>query len=168
MDPNDRDQRTQIESGECQIMSCYVVFSACSCRLILLYRYFKRNCRKYWTCWSLLLSRFQQFPFIFGNSHCRGFSEISLTFMQIITRWRQLYLDEIHLTFLPSLKREITAIPPPPHKNLEDVVYPHKSLKMVWRYSLTLPHKGSKSNSRQFHIKGAWIIPEKDSNHFLR
>ena len=42
--------------------------------------------------------------------------------MPIITRWRLLYLDEIHLTFLPSLKREITAIPAPP-KNLEDMVY---------------------------------------------
>ena len=46
MDPNDRDQRTQIQSGECQIMSCYVVFTACSCRLILLHRYYKRKSSK--------------------------------------------------------------------------------------------------------------------------
>ena len=41
MDPNDRDQ-----SGECQIMSCYVVFTACSCCLILLHRYYKRKSSK--------------------------------------------------------------------------------------------------------------------------
>ena len=46
MDPNDRDQRTQIQSGECQIMSCYVVFTACSCLLILLHRYYKRKSSK--------------------------------------------------------------------------------------------------------------------------
>ena len=43
---NDRDQRTQIQSGECQIMSCYVVFTACSCRLILLHCYYKRKSSK--------------------------------------------------------------------------------------------------------------------------
>ena len=36
----------QIQNGECQITSCSVVFTACSCRLILLHRYYKRKSPK--------------------------------------------------------------------------------------------------------------------------
>ena len=38
--------RRLIQSGECQITSCYVVFTACSCRLILLHRYYRRKSSK--------------------------------------------------------------------------------------------------------------------------
>ena len=52
------------------------------------------------------------------------YNPVEVFFMPIITRCRLLYLDEIHLTSPPSLKTEITAIPapPPPLKNLEDMV----------------------------------------------
>ena len=95
-------------------VSNHVLFNMLSSLHALVVYYFfiviiKENHRSYWTCWSVLISRFQQFPLIFGNSHCA----IPLTFIPIITRWRRLYLDEIHLTFLPSLKREITAIRSP-------------------------------------------------------
>ena len=65
MDPNDRDQRTQIQSGECQIMSCYVVFTACSCRLILLHRYYKRKSSKLLDMLKRIIIQISAIPFYF-------------------------------------------------------------------------------------------------------
>ena len=114
MDPDDRDQRTQIQSGECQIMSCYVVFTACSCHLILLHRYYKRKSSKLLDMLNCINIQISAIPFNFRKFSL--YNPVEVFFMPIITRCRLLYLDEIHLTSPPSLKTEKTAISPPPLK----------------------------------------------------
>ena len=54
-----------IQSGECQIMSYYVVFTACSCRLILLHRYYKRKSSKLLDMWKFINIQISAIPFNF-------------------------------------------------------------------------------------------------------
>ena len=103
--------RTQIQSGECQIMSGYVVFTACSCCLILLHRYYKRKSSKLLDMLNCINIQISAIPFNFRKFSL--YNPVEVFFMPIITRCRLLYLEEIHLTSPPSLKTEITAIPPP-------------------------------------------------------
>ena len=55
----------QIQSGECQITSCYVVFTACSCRLILLHRYYKRKSSKLLDMLKRIIIQISAIPFYF-------------------------------------------------------------------------------------------------------
>ena len=157
MDPNDRDQRTQIQSGERQITSCYVVFTACCCRLILLHRYYKRKSSKLLDMLKRIIIQISAIPFCFRKfSFVEVFQILNLSNfyadyhpLKAAVSWRNTF------NFPSFINKRNNSNPPPPKK------------KSGGHGLECIPVKGSKSNSRQFHIKGVWIIPEKDSNHFL-